>query len=211
MFDVLVLANSRKNNGYCIAGKDIHTNQWIRIVGDQHGAELNLAQTAYTDINGKRQNQLFEPFNKILRVNLGTSAPLIYQPENTLIGQTPWQEIQTNQSNIAYDTPVDLWGAGDRIKSTDIQQRNVNITQSLYLIEVSNLHFYINDYNGHRACFQYVGNYYDLGATMNPIVFQALMTEELPHNNIITVSLASTFLNPHSQQSEHYKLVVAVF
>jgi hypothetical protein len=211
MADVWILANSMKNGGYCVAGKNINTNQWIRIVGDPRGAELNLAQTAYTDINGKRQNQLFEPFNKILRVNLGDPVPLIYQPENILIGQPPWQEIQISQFNIAYDAPADLWGIGDRISSIDIQQKNVNIIQSLYYIQVSNLHFYINDYNGHRAYFQYKGNDYDLGATMNPITFQALMTGQLPHNNIITVSLAGAFHNNYSQKYEHYKLVTAVF
>jgi hypothetical protein len=52
---------------------------------------------------------MFEPFNKILRVDLGASVPLIYQPENILIGQTPWREIQISQSNITYDVPTDHW------------------------------------------------------------------------------------------------------
>jgi len=42
MTDILILANSKKNNGYCVAGKDIITNKWVRIVGDQNGAELYL-------------------------------------------------------------------------------------------------------------------------------------------------------------------------
>jgi hypothetical protein len=211
MADILILANSKKNRGYCVAGKDIQTNRWMRIVGDQPGSELSLAQTAYTDITGKTRIQPFEPFNKIVRVPLGAPAPLVYQPENILIGQTPWQEIQVTQSSISYDTPPDLWGPGDRIISTDIQERNVHILQSLYYIQVSHLQFYVNDYNGNRACFQYGENYYDLGATMNPIIFQALMNGQLPHNNIITVSLAGAFRNKYSQQDEHYKLVAAVF
>jgi hypothetical protein len=54
MADVFILANSIKHGGYCVAGKDINTKHWIRIVGDQQGSELTLAQIAYTDINGKR-------------------------------------------------------------------------------------------------------------------------------------------------------------
>jgi hypothetical protein len=43
--DILILANSRKNGGYCVAGKDVITNEWIRIVGDTDGAKLDLIFT----------------------------------------------------------------------------------------------------------------------------------------------------------------------
>ena len=81
----------------------------------------------------------------------------------------------------------------------------------MYLIQVTDLNFYINDYNTNRAYFQYGNNTYDLGATMNPLVFQELVQGLRAHNNILTISLASPFLNRYTQQHEHYKLVAAVF
>jgi hypothetical protein len=42
----------------------------------------------------------YEPFNKIIRLNLGNVVPLCYQPENILIGQGPWQEIQVTYLNF---------------------------------------------------------------------------------------------------------------
>jgi len=211
MADVLILANSKKNKGYCVAGKDIKTNKWIRIVGDQNGAELYLNHLKYNDLAGRMQMIPYEPLNKIISLDLGNSVPLLYQPENTLIGQKTWQEIQLTQNIISYDTPNDLWGTGDRIKATDIEQGLINISQSLYYIQVNDLEFYINDYNSNRACFKYGQNIYDLGATMNPSIFSDIINEKRAYNNILTVSLAGPYYNKHSNQFEHYKLVAAVF
>jgi hypothetical protein len=129
MADILILANSTKEGGFCVAGKDIVSNRWVRLVGDQDGAELSLSQITYNDIADRRQMIPYEPFNKIIRVNIGNSVPLRYQPENVLIGKEPWQEIQVAQNNTSYDTPIDLWGTGDRIKADDIEQGLVNIPQ----------------------------------------------------------------------------------
>ena len=211
MVDILILANSTKQGGFCVAGKDIISNKWIRLVGDKNGAELTLSQITYNDISGKRQMIRYEPFDKFIRLKTGASVPLIYQPENILIANEPWQEIQVSQHNVSCDTPIDLWGTSDRIKACDIEQGLVNISQSLYLIQVTNLQFYVNDYNSNRVCFQYGTNEYDLGATMNPAIFNDLANGMRAHNNILTVSLAGPFFNRYTNQHEHFKIVAAVF
>jgi hypothetical protein len=205
MADILILANSTKEGGYCVAGKDIASNRWVRLVGDKDGAELSLNQITYNDIEGKRQTIPYEPFYKYIRLSMGNPVPLRYQPENILISKEPWQEIQVTQNNISYDTPIDLWGTGDRIRVDDIEQGLVNIPQSLYYIKVKDLKFYISDRKRRRARFQYGDNEYDLGATMNPAIFQDIVNGVRTHNNILTVSLGGPFLN------DHYKLVAAVF
>jgi hypothetical protein len=211
MADIWILANSRKKGGFCVAGKDVVSNEWIRLVANQNGAELSLSQITYNDLAGISQRIHFEPFNKIVRLDLGTAVPLRYQPENILISPNPWQEIQVTQNNISFDTPTDLWGTGDRIKTDDIAQGLVNITQSLYLIQVTNLQFYTNEYKVNRAQFQYGNNSYNLGATMNPSIFNDIVNGVRSHNNIVTISLGESFLNQYSNQYEHYKLVSGVF
>jgi hypothetical protein len=64
MSDILILANSRKTRGFCVAGKDIETNRWVRLVGDSNGAELNLNQIIYQDLANRRQMVRYEPLNK---------------------------------------------------------------------------------------------------------------------------------------------------
>lgn len=211
MADLLILANSRKKGGYCVAGKDVLTNKWVRIVKDADGTELSLAQIMYDDIRGQVHRTPYEPFDKFIRMDLGQSVPLVYQPENVLVMPTRWQEIHVAQHNVILDTPPDLWGEGDRINAIDIEQGRIIISQSLYLVKVDNLQFYINDYHSHRACFQYGGLFYDLGATMNPATFKSLLDGTMLHNSIITVSFAGAFLNQYSGNQEHYKLVAAVF
>jgi hypothetical protein len=210
MADILILANSRKHNGFCVAGKDVISNKWVRIVGDKEGAELNLNQLKYNDLAGRMQVIPFEPFNKIISLDFGNTVPLNYQPENILIGKETWKEKQVTQNNVGYDTPADLWGTGDKIKAADIEQGLVNIPQSLYLIQVTELKFYFNYYKP-RACFKYGLNTYDLGATMDPSIINDILIGERPYKNILTVSLAGPFFNRYTNQYEHYKLVAAVF
>jgi hypothetical protein len=50
MVDILILANSVKNQGFCVAGKDVVSNKWLRLVGDKDGAELYLNQTAFISL-----------------------------------------------------------------------------------------------------------------------------------------------------------------
>ena len=208
MADILILANSKKYKGFCVAGKDIVSNRWVRLVGDQVGAELTLSQIIYNDIAGRRQMIPYEPFNKFIRLNIGNSVPLRYQPENVLIGKEPWQEIQVTQNNISYDTPVDLWGTGDRIKADNIERGLVNVQQSLYYIKVEGLKLYYSSFERklkRRMTFIYNDIRYDLSATMNEHIFDAIQHNRCPHNNCITVSLGESF------NECHYKLVAAVF
>jgi len=205
------LANSKKNRGYCVAGRDVITNKWVRLVGDSDGAELNLNQIIYNDIIGGKQKTPYEPFNKFLRIDIGTAVPLKYQPENFIVNQNIWQEIQCPNYNISFDDPADLWGAGDRVLTDDIEQNRVIISQSLYIIKVTNLTFYVSEHNTNRACFQYRNNIYDLGVTINPIIFNDIVSKERAHDNILTISLAGPFFNRYTNQLEHYKLVAAVF
>lgn len=38
---IVVLAKSIKHGKYCVAGKDINSNEWVRPVLDRSGAELS--------------------------------------------------------------------------------------------------------------------------------------------------------------------------
>ena len=45
--DIVILTKSRKDNGYCVAGLDIETGRWIRLVSDNKGAAILAFQTHY--------------------------------------------------------------------------------------------------------------------------------------------------------------------
>jgi hypothetical protein len=64
---ILILADSNKNNGYCIAGKDMTSNRWVRIVSNPMGGALSWNQKALTDQTGVIS---YEPLWKTLDIQL---------------------------------------------------------------------------------------------------------------------------------------------
>jgi hypothetical protein len=122
-----------------------------------------------------------------------------------------WEEVSNKDYRIIYDTPSDLWGEDDRIKAEDINNGTVKIEQSLYLIEVTKLKFFVNDFKSNRARFEYNDISYNLAATMNPAIFKEIIGMNKAYNNVLTISLAGPYFNRHSNQYEHFKLAAAVF
>ena len=91
-----------------------------------------------------------KPLQKI-EINLSQPAPLINQPENYIISGEIWQQryrIEKNEISNYLDTPDSLWGAGNKVNYAEIESERVDIDQSLYLIQVSNLRFCVR--NGRR-------------------------------------------------------------
>ncbi len=84
--ELVVLANSRRPNGRCIAGINRKTSQWIRPVGADGLGEVpdNLRK-----INGKEPNIL-----DIVRMELEESAETYrFQMENRNIVNKPWSFV----------------------------------------------------------------------------------------------------------------------
>lgn len=80
---IVILANSIKNNGRCLAGKDIFTGEWMRIVGDAKGRELIYKDDIrYRNVHGEYGLQNIHPLQKI-EVCLKEKVLFFkHQPEN---------------------------------------------------------------------------------------------------------------------------------
>lgn len=84
--DMLVLANSRKNGGRCIAGIDLDTREWIRPVTTVYGAAIPISWQKLQDGNDL-------PILSSVRVKLGNRHPLDgYQSENFLL---EWLDVKS--------------------------------------------------------------------------------------------------------------------
>lgn len=85
--EVICLAASRKHSGYCFAGKDIKTGEWIRPVSDRPDEEISDEECALSD--GAKAELL-----DILEIPLIKEKPLSYQTENHLIDPSnKWKKI----------------------------------------------------------------------------------------------------------------------
>ena len=203
---MIVLANSYKEGGLCVAGKNLVTRKWIRPVNDSHGG--SLPKSTYGNIK----------LLNIITQNLTQHVPLIEQPENFLVshstvnisGNCPRSEL-----NNLTDHPKDLWMYGSKLDRVTPQEIYLNQSnhQSLYLINIKALKIIVEgNYCGNSKLvgeFYYNGVQYKFSITdpeyckykNNPIGFTKIET-----NKYLCLSLGAFF----EATGHHYKLIAAI-
>ena len=85
---MVVFANSTKHRKHCVAGKLVDSNEWIRPVANDLGAELNKQQIEYRNPYGKFETKTLQ----IIKFTYLKHVPLINQPENYLIDDQVWEQ-----------------------------------------------------------------------------------------------------------------------
>ena len=206
--DIVILTKSSKFKEYCVAGVDIETGKWIRLVSDNeetHGA------LCYNDI--KYQNgQVCRPLD-VVSVDVKNAVPSPHQPENVLINSEAWW-VKLKEYNI-YDIlrihPSEkhkyLFGNLNYYVSEDEID---NVGYSLTLIEVSQL--VINQVNNSygkpktKASFQYCQNCYSYMAVTDPDYY-SVKDNTMIGNAILVVSLPEIPFPPN----EYFKFVARIF
>lgn len=78
--EVLILTKSSKRGGYCVAGIDMGSGQWIRLVSPVSWSHGALTQAHMTCADGSSCGPL-----DLVRVQVLRRAPAPHQPENVLI------------------------------------------------------------------------------------------------------------------------------
>ena len=199
---VVILANSIKHNKHCVAGKCVQTKEWIRLVSDDLGHELTDQQSTYINKYGR---YIVKPKQKIA-MTLKSKVPLLHQPDNYLIDNNQWTQkykINDEDLNQYLDAPESLWGNYNRILYSNIANRQIVISQSLYLVQAENLTLYYIENHKRRAKFNYNNIGYDLPVT-DP-EFDKIISEERSISGIICISLGEEF------NGYCYKIVATIF
>ena len=199
---IVILANSIKHHNHCVAGKCLTTKEWIRPVANNDGAELSDAQIKIENPYGQFN---VKPKQRV-EIGLLQKAPLPHQPENFIVSDYRWQQkytIDNSELEQYLDTPTSLWGGGDHVPYFYIQNKLIEITQSLYLVKVESLELYKTPDNKRRASFNYQLNAYDLAVT-DPN-FDKIVANDKQTNGILCISLGEQF------SGNCYKLVATIF
>lgn len=141
---IIILANSVKSSGRCLAGKEVFDNgkewkigSWIRPVTTKEGGEISAYQMSQALGHDPKLLEVIEiPFSK--------AVPLPYQPENWLI-ETPLKKgawishgmIDWDETPSLLDQKPEMWH-----DSTDDDRRvregfpeNMKVPASLYFIK----------------------------------------------------------------------------
>lgn len=218
---IVCFANSRKNFGRCIAGKEwseSEIGQWIRPVSNRIGHEISEPERCYQDGS---HPQLLD----IIKIPFKYHSPVLHQNENHMIDHDYYWvkqgSLSFDQIDNWLDQPSNLWeignksyvGMNNRVHSEKIKCES---GVSLYLIKVEYLHLRVGrkttDYpDSKRAIlgqFFYHGTLYRMDVTDPEIEFKYLNQPDGQYrldNPVLCISLGDLY------QGNFYKLIAAVF
>lgn len=213
---MLCLAASRKHHGYCFAGKETDTGQWIRPISARPGHEISEYERITE--GGERAGLL-----DVLEVSLIRPVPTEFQSENYLNNQAVrWRKAGVGSYHDAakfLDPDQPLWingpssynGLHDQVPEGEA----ANLHDSLRLIRVPDLSLLVHSEGGVfgpakrvvRAQFAFLGETYWLKLTDPALEAELRQREDGEyhyHNAIMCVSLGEVF-NGYA-----YKLVASV-
>jgi hypothetical protein len=109
---IVCFANSYKNGGCCIAGRDMSGGAWIRPVSNLPSQELEYPDYCYA---GDKIPRLLD----VIDIPLLNSVPHQHQTENHLISKERWVRRGTwprGQVEQFLDQPESLWANGESTK-----------------------------------------------------------------------------------------------
>lgn len=164
--EIVVLANSRKLNGRCVAGISTRSGKWVRPVSDLPRGELK----PYHYEIGNRSPEVLDVVRFGFEKNVADPA----QPENVLLDDEDWQLAGRVDPSKAYaqlqahlSTDSVLLGSNDRYMEESVAEAGVEA--SLALVEPDGeLEFIVRDFNGTRrprVVFQLGAEQYNLPLT----------------------------------------------
>ena len=172
---IAILTKSSKFGGHCVAGIDVNSGEWVRLVSDNSSKHGTLSDDNICYADGCICNPL-----DIVCVDVVRAAPFAHQSENYLIdSHKRWRKIrECLLAEILQVHPTDNFAYiyentqpyidGDTIKS---------IGYSLMLVSVSSLVIYkvrnSNNQQKTKASFIYNGQRYSNIAVTDPAYYAA--------------------------------------
>lgn len=190
--DIIILTESDKNHGYCVAGIDIHTGRWVRLVSEDKDTDGALTLEDLTYKNGERC--------KVLDC---VSVPIIekcrdqIQPENHLLDRSYYLE-KISECSLRDVLKLHKPEVHDYILGKNeghyVTERYVCNAggKSLVLVEVRNLRIYSNEDGKKKADFYYNfrnyrnfpvtdREYYDKKVIINSAILVISLTGKVYH------------------------------
>lgn len=213
---MVCLANSRKLNGRCIAGKEYESGQWVRPVSAREHEEVSEYERQYEDGSDPRVLD-------ILDVPLLEARPKDFQRENWLLDPEHYWERQGQVSWDALEKLADpvgpLWlndssthnGLNDKVGLESVE----DIQSSLRLVHVESVELAVfspgeafgNSKRRVQGRFRHDGIAYHLWVT-DPTYERAFLErndgEYAVGESYLTISLGEPY------QGSTYKLIAAV-
>jgi hypothetical protein len=164
---LLVLANSKKFNGRCIAGIDLDSGKWLRPVSNTEHGEFTAAECSVNVGSSRRQVQPLD----VIEITVGASKPGIGHPEDVHTNHGNWKylvSIPAKEGSSILDNYLDnghelLFNREASVPETDAKSGKVK--KSLCVIRVNDAIFDCSFKNQLRVKFTHRGRKYNLPVT----------------------------------------------
>lgn len=218
MARVLVLANSRKTAGRCVAGVDLDSGEWVRPVSQRPNGELDIDECSVILSDGSTTEARA---GDIVDMPLGARRASKWHPEDLLLAGPMrrlqhWssQEITANLASLV-DYGKSLLGSdGDRLSVAEIGARPKH--SSLQLVRVvSPKFFWTTSMSGHaqlRGMLSIRGRWTDLSVTdvAAEASFRGRREPVTMDEALLTISLSTPFAPRGATEQYCFKLIAAV-
>jgi hypothetical protein len=214
--EIILMTKSRKHKNYCIAGIDVDTGKWIRLISENSSIHCAVPEEDLTYEDGSQANIL-----DVVRVTLKKKDPLHFQPENVIYdSQYYWTKLRTaTLSDVieildqAEDEYVFL-NAEKKLKKSFVDDLSADEVYSLKFICVdeatlyakrwddqSNIKYTLSfDYNDERYSYLSITDDY----------FTRNFTEE-GEFDLDNICLVISLGELYEKDECHYKLIASVF
>lgn len=198
--DIVILTKSAKHGKFCVAGIELKTGKWIRLVSSDDDTDGALSNNDMRLLNGG----FCEPLD-LVRVEIEKAVPEKCQTENHLVvyGKR-WVKLDelTIEEIMKVHAPTNrpyIFGNNlPYINGIDY------MTYSLVLAEVSKLKMYYNELGSRKVNFEYNSKKYS-GISMTDPDYYDLQEHEFEKAYIV-VSIPNNDYN-----GKYYKFVAKVF
>lgn len=200
--EVAILTKSSKNNGYCVAGIDIHNGQWVRLTSNDkktHGALVD-EHMRYRD------NTCCEILD-VVKIPIIKKNPTEHQPENVLIhDEQYWEKLNTwSIKDVLRVHPAERHFLLLGNQYPYITEAKIGtLKYSLVLIMVNNL--IITRPQKTKATFRYGLNKYENMSVTDPDYYNVSDPTKIDEA-LLVVSLPDT---PYPE-TRYYKFIAKIF
>ena len=99
--NIVILSKSKKYKNYCVAGKDMKTREWIRLISENDGIH-NAIEPSDLIYNDNTEANLLDIVQVTLK-DIEEKNKNIYQPENYILDNCYYLTIQKSLIRYLYN------------------------------------------------------------------------------------------------------------
>lgn len=197
----------RSTQGFCVAGIDVETGKWVRLVSDASRESLANSDMLINDYLAT------EPLD-IVEVPVLGACPVSLQPENVLIDTGLWDKritIKPSMIHLYHETEEQNYLFQNTQYALEKDEMN-NLNHSLLMVKVNSLVLHFSDYNKPKVSFRHKGRWYNGISMTDPKWYFYYINDEYFKKNGYRIGDALIVMSvpKENYNNRYYKFVAKI-